>query len=130
MGLGYQPIDLGPDERVIRPSAAAGHVERTMAGGRLLMTNKRLVWQPSWYSRKVLSSAVVELEVAAIEKVDIAPPQPVQFVGGMRKRMRVHMKDGSEQLFMITGGGLNGYTAELTAAVSAASSSQTQSPSR
>jgi hypothetical protein len=92
-----------------------------MPGGRLLLTNARLIWLPSVVARHAASkSADVQLDLTAIERVEVAPRRPLDFVGGMRRRVRVQMHDGTEHQFMITTGRAAPYAARLQAAVAKA----------
>jgi hypothetical protein len=112
--------ELLPGEREVNGPRAAGHVEPgyAMPGGRLLLTNMRLIWIPSALARRAASKSVeVRLDLTAIAQVDIAPRRPLDFVGGMRRRVRVRLHDGSEHQFMISLGLAAPYAARLQALV-------------
>jgi hypothetical protein len=114
---------LNAGEREVDGPRAAGHVQPgyAMPGGQLLLTNARLIWIPSAIARRSASKSVeVRLDLAAIAKVDVAPRRPLDFVGGMRRRVRVQLNDGTEHQFMITTGRAAPYAARLQAAVAEA----------
>lgn len=113
---------LLPGEREVDGPRAAGHVEagRAMPGGRLLLTNARLIWIPSWYARRASKSAELRLDLAAISSVDVGPRPVLPFVGGMRRRVRVRLQDGTEHQFMITTGRTAAYATQLQAMVAEA----------
>ena len=111
---------LVPGEREVDGPRPAGHVEPgyAMPGGRLLLTNARLIWLPSAVASRAASKSVeVQLDLTAIARVEVAPRRPLDFVGGMRRRVRVQMNDGTEHQFMITTGRAAPYAARLQAAV-------------
>jgi hypothetical protein len=114
---------LVPGERELNGPRPAGHVEPgyAMPGGRLLLTNARLIWMPSAFARRGASKSLeVQLDLTAIARVEVAPRRPLDFVGGMRRRVRVQMHDGTEHQFMITTGRAAPYAARLQAAVAEA----------
>jgi len=88
-----------------------------MPGGRLYLTNMRLIWQPSPYSSRVLNCTEVQLPISEIETVDIPRRRWTLTVGGTRRRMRVRMRNGEEHFFMLTMGGLRKYANKLAALV-------------
>lgn len=91
-----------------------------MPGGRLYLTNKRLIWQPSPFARRVQKLNDVVIPLLEIEKVDVPRRMWTLAVGGTRRRMRVRMRNGEEQFFMLTMGGVRKYAAKLAIQVGSA----------
>jgi hypothetical protein len=88
---------------------------------RLLLTHARLIWIPSLVARRAASKSVeVRLDLAAIAQVEITPRRPLDFVGGMRRKVRVRLKDGTEHQFMVTTGRAATYAHQLQAAIAEA----------
>lgn len=115
----YPALELQPGERAVDRVRAAGHAAPGhMPGGRLHLTNMRLIWQPSPYSRRVLRCGDVQLMLSEIEIVDVPSRRWTPTIGGTRNRMRVRMRSGEEHSFMLTMGGLRKYANRVATLVS------------
>ena len=119
----YPPLELQPGEREVERVRAAGHAAPGhMPGGRLYLTNMRLIWQPSPYSRRVLRCSEVQLPLSEVDTVDIPSRRWTLTIGGTRSRMHVRMSSGEEHSFMLTMGGLRRYAIRLETLVTEAKS--------
>jgi hypothetical protein len=116
----YPALELQPGEREVERARAAGHaVPGHMPGGRLHLTNLRLIWQPSPFSRRVLRCSDLQLMLSEMETVDVPSRRWTLAIGGARGRMRVRMRNGEEHFFMLTMGGLRQYANKVATLVNA-----------
>lgn len=94
--------DLLPDEKEVWSRLANRTQGRWRAvGGKLFLTNKRVIFLPYFFDA-MLSGDQWLVERSNVAKVDTVQPDGGMFSGGLRERVRVSLKDGSESLFVVT----------------------------
>lgn len=70
-------------------------------GGKLHVTDQRLVFLPQGFD-KSLAGKDWSAALSSIREVGEAPMNPRHFFGGgLRKRLRVSLADGGEELFVV-----------------------------
>jgi hypothetical protein len=94
---------LEPDE-VLRWKARANHVEgpwyslygfQAAAGGQLIVTNRRIFFQPSRADRAT-GAERWDLPLGAITGIEVIDPAGSAFAGGMRERLGIRTENGVE----------------------------------
>lgn len=93
-------IDLASDEEIRLTRLAALSEGRTAKGGRLVVTSKRVVFQPSLRSR-IFGVAALTIPRPAIASVWIEPQRSGLFTGGLRHRVVVQLDDGAQYHFAV-----------------------------
>jgi hypothetical protein len=94
------PIELAADEQIRRTWLAARSKERTATGGRLFLTNQRVVFRPGLRNR-IFGADEVSFERSAIVDVQVEPQRSGLFNGGFRHRVLVRLNDGIEHHFVV-----------------------------
>ena len=93
-------------EEVIALRVFANHTEGyTARGGRLWLTDKRLVFHPHALD-KGLGARSVDIPLSQITGVGKEPAgcgPGAWFSGGLRARLRIETSDGSKHLFVVNG---------------------------
>ncbi len=86
--------ELEPSEQVLLRKAANRSQGRRSVGGRLTVTDRRLMFKPTIFDSLLFGKAwsANRDEVAGVGAADR---------GGMRKRLCVRTSDGDEQLFVV-----------------------------
>jgi hypothetical protein len=94
-------VEAEPDERIVW-SQLANRVQSShrAVGGKLFLTDRRLVFCPHWVDA-ALGGKAWSLPVADIAGVGITPKGGDLFAGGLRDRLRIELVEGGEQLFVI-----------------------------
>ena len=94
-------LEAEPDERVVW-SQLANRVQSShrAVGGKLFLTDRRLVFCPHWVDAAT-GGKTWSLPLANIARVGITPKGGDRFAGGLRDRLRVELVDGGQQLFVI-----------------------------
>lgn len=103
MGIINPRPKLEPDE-VLRWKARANHVEgpsyalygmKSAAGGQLIVTNRRIFFQPGRADRAT-GAKRWELPLDAVAGIEVVARDGEPFAGGMRKRLGIQSADGVE----------------------------------
>jgi hypothetical protein len=94
MGWFVKEPELDPGERVVTTKAANRAQGRRSVGGRLTVTDRRLIFMPN------LVDSILAGRSWSVAKGDVAG---VGEAAGMRKRLRVRTNDGGEELFLVKG---------------------------
>jgi hypothetical protein len=94
-------VEAEPDERLVW-SQLANRVQSShrAVGGKLILTDRRLVFCPHWVDAAT-GGKTWSLPLADIARVGITPKGGDRFAGGLRDRLRIELVDGGEQLFVI-----------------------------
>jgi hypothetical protein len=93
----HPQIELQADERIVVPARKAVHTDRgRKAGGKLLITDSRLIFNANFLDSWFFASVVVGL--TDIANVDVASRSYNAYDGGLARRLDVHLRDGSEHL--------------------------------
>ena len=117
----HPQIDLEPGERIVVPSRKAVHTDRgRKAGGELLITDSRLIFNANFLDSWFFASLAVNL--TDISNVDVASRSYNPYDGGLARRVHIHVRDGSEHLFVLATGGVKDYADNLNALVQRAAS--------
>jgi len=94
------PLEDGETERT---SLLANHSRGGIAvGGKLVITNRRLVFRPGRVDRK-LGAKVWSVPLAHITEIGKRKRTWNPFDGGLRTRLRIVTHDGAEHLFVVNG---------------------------
>ena len=92
--------DLEPDEHVRISRLAAMAQGRTTKGGRLIVTNQRVLFRPRRFDR-LFGAHDLTVSRAAVAAIEIAPRTRGPFDGGLRRRLAIRLRDGTEHLFVV-----------------------------
>ncbi len=94
-------VESEPEEHVVW-SQLANRVQSShrAVGGKLFLTDRRLVFCPHWVDA-VTGGKTWSLPVANIARLGITPKGGDLFAGGLRDRLRIELVDGEQQLFVI-----------------------------
>jgi hypothetical protein len=93
-------LELLPGEVIEWKRGAARSIqERTTNAGMLYVTSMRVVFVPNVFNLR--SRSEWETSRSAIAAVDEKAPTHVPFSGGMRRRLTLELRDGSEQFFVV-----------------------------
>jgi hypothetical protein len=81
----------------------ANHAEgRTARGGRLFVTDRRLVFEPHAVERFLTRASRVDIRWTTVARVHVAPRTlRGLFGGGLRRRLAVTRQDGSCERFVV-----------------------------
>lgn len=71
-------------------------------GGRLGLTNRRLVFEPHPVERGLTRASSLTLRLPEIGAADVAPRSWQLFSGGLRRRLRIQLAGGSQELFVVS----------------------------
>lgn len=100
MGAWVQEIVLGPGETLVWRCAANWSHQGLAAGGYLALTSTSLVFQPNRVD--ATWTGPWRLPLAAVARVGVQPVTWSHFFsGGLRRRMRLDLVDGSVALLVI-----------------------------
>lgn len=91
---------LNPAEELLSSRFANHSQGRVARGGRLLLTSERLLFHPHLFDR-LLGGRDLDLQRADVVDVDVAPRTGGRFDGGRRHRLRIRLRDGSVELFVV-----------------------------
>jgi hypothetical protein len=91
---------LNPEEELLSSRFANHSQERVARGGRLRLTSERLLFHPHLFDR-LLGGRDLDLQRADVVDVDVAPRTGGRFDGGRRHRLRIRLRDGSVELFVV-----------------------------
>jgi hypothetical protein len=96
-------VKLDDDERLLLTRWINHTQGRTARGGRLFVTDRRLVFQPHATERALSHATLVEIPWDQVADVIIAPRGfgPGPFTGGLRRRLKITRLDGSAEFFVI-----------------------------
>jgi hypothetical protein len=101
MGLFVPRPKLENGEQLIFKFVANHSRGNRAVGGRVFVTNRRLVFSPNIVDRMTLQKEW-HWPSDAIEEVGVADPTTeLLFSGGMRRRLRVRLNNGAEELFVV-----------------------------
>ena len=103
MGWFVKEPELDPGEQVVTTKAANRAQGKRSVGGRLTVTDRRLIFMPNVID-SILAGRAWSIPKADVAGVGAAP--------GMRKRLRVRTSDGGEELFVVNG--LDEFVSQLT----------------
>ncbi len=96
----HVPLEPGEVEQL---ALLANHsVGWRAVGGKLVVTDRRLVFRPNRVDRG-LGGKVWTAPLGAILEVGRKPPTFGLFNGGLRSRLRIVTSDGAEHLFVVDG---------------------------
>jgi len=96
-------VELRDSESLISRSRANRTVGRRSLGGRLYLTDQRLVFEPHLIDRLVSRGRVLDVVLTNVAAVDVAPRGAGLFDGGLfRERLRVQLTDGADELFVVS----------------------------
>jgi hypothetical protein len=73
---------------------------RTTKGGRLIVTNHRVLFRPRRFDR-LFGARDLTVPRAAVAAIEIAPRTRGLFDGGLRRRLAIRLRDGTEHLFVV-----------------------------
>jgi hypothetical protein len=73
---------------------------RTTKGGRLLVTNHRVLFRPRAFD-KLFGARDVSVPRSQVAGVDVAPRSRRLLHGGLRRRLVIRLRDGTEHLFVV-----------------------------
>ena len=73
---------------------------RTTKGGRLIVTNDRILFRPRRFDR-LFGARDLAVPRAAVAEIEVAPRTRGLFDGGLRRRLAIRMGDGTEHLFVV-----------------------------
>ena len=73
---------------------------RMTKGGRLLVTNQRVLFQPRALD-KLFGARELSVPRASVVSVDVAPRTRGLLNGGLRRRLVIRLHDGTEHLFVV-----------------------------
>jgi hypothetical protein len=102
-----------PDTETLAPNLMAPTTARSgfrrdyrrgnrAVGGRLFLTNQRLVFAPQWVERLTGQKGEWSCPLGTVERIAAAPRSlALPFSGGARRRLSVHLKDGTDELFVV-----------------------------
>ena len=80
----------------------ANRVEAGAArGGRLYLTNRRLVFEPHDLEVRLTDAAFFQLSVDDLVVADVAPRTWNRLDGGLRRRLRIRTRSGDAELFVV-----------------------------
>ena len=94
-------LELRESEALIFRRRANRTVGRRARGGRLYLTDQRLVFEPSLLERLLSRKGFWEASLANVATVDVAPPGGGRFDGSAIRRLRIRQTDGLEELFVV-----------------------------
>ena len=101
MGIWVRGPDLSQSETVVWNRAANRTQSRGRAvGGRLYLTQERLVFEPNRLDA-LTGGAGWQTPLGRIAGVGSQAPDGNAFSGGMRTRLRLDLADGSVELFVV-----------------------------
>jgi hypothetical protein len=94
-------VEAEPDERVVW-SQLANRVQSShpAVGGKLFLTDRRLVFCPHWVDAAT-GGKTWSWPLVNISGVGITPKGGDRFAGGLRDRLRIESFDSGQQLFVI-----------------------------
>ena len=69
-------------------------------GGRLLVTNQRVLFRPRAFDR-LFGARDVSIPRSAVAEVNVAPRTHRLFNGGLRRRLAIRLRDGTEHFFVV-----------------------------
>lgn len=114
-------LELLADESVVVTARRAVHTDRSRkAQGKLLVTDRRLIFQTNWLDSWFFSPLAVEL--SEIASVDVASRTYNVYDGGLARRLDIHLHDGTEHLFVLSSGEVDQYAARLETLVAQSNS--------
>lgn len=93
----YAGIDLGQGETVLLEKAANIRKAVEYAGGKMTLTNRRLVVRPHALN---INSDTVDIPL-----VNIASVEPFNVLGLVPTGLKINLKDGSDQRLVVWGRG-------------------------
>jgi hypothetical protein len=101
MGIWVRGPDLGQSEKVVWNRAANRTQSRGRAvGGRLYLTQERLVFEPNRVDA-ITGGSSWQAALGHIAGVSSQAPDGNAFSGGLRTRLRLDLADGSVELFVV-----------------------------
>ncbi len=92
--------DLGPEEEIRINRLAAMAQGRTTKGGRLIVTSHRVLFRPRRLDR-LFGAHELTVSRAAVASIEVAPRTRGLFDGGLRHRLAIRLRDGTEHLFVV-----------------------------
>lgn len=102
MGIFVRSPQLSGAERVLWKKAANRTQGGRSVGGRLYLTDTRLIFQPNRFDA-VTNGRPWSAPLAGIERVSTEAPDGSPFSGGLRTRLRLDLSDGDTEFFVING---------------------------
>lgn len=99
-------IELLDGEEVVWSKSASRHGETIATGGKLFLTERRLLWAPNWYFGS-LGVGTVELPLTEVAAVDVDTGEfkgilRTLVTGGSSNRLRVEDEDGDVETWSIS----------------------------
>jgi hypothetical protein len=91
---------LTADEHVQITRLASMAQGRMTKGGRLFVTNHRVLFRPHVIDR-LFGARDVSMPRSEVAEVDVAPRTRGLFDGGLRRRLVIRLRDGNEHLFVV-----------------------------
>jgi hypothetical protein len=108
----HPQVDITTGERIVVPARKAVHTDQgRKAGGKLLITDRRLIFNTNFLDSWFFAS--VAMDLADISSVDVASRSYNAYDGGLARRLDIHLHDGSEHLFVLASGGVGQYADHL-----------------
>lgn len=107
MGIFFKPAQLAGDETLIWKKLANRTQGARAVGGRLFLTDRRLMFQPNRIDA-VLRGRAWSTPLTLIERVGYEDPDGSLFSGGLfsgglRTRLRIDLVGGGTELFVVNG---------------------------
>jgi hypothetical protein len=102
MGIFVRSPQLSGAESVLWKKAANRTQGGRSVGGRLYLTDTRLIFQPNRFDA-VTKGHPWSVPLAGIESVSTEAPDGSPFSGGLRTRLRLDLSDGDSAFFVING---------------------------
>jgi hypothetical protein len=94
-------VEAEPEEQVVWSKLANRTQSANRAvGGKLFLTDRRLVFCPHWIDA-MFAGRTWDVPLSAITRASVAPKGGGGLGGGMRDRLRIELAEGGEQLFVI-----------------------------
>jgi hypothetical protein len=93
-------VGLAPDEHVRLTRLAAMAQGRVTKGGRLVVTNQRVLFRPRALD-KLFGARELSVPRSSVTGIDVAPRSRSLFDGGLRRRLVLGLHDGTEHRFVV-----------------------------
>src|SRR5436305_5062688 len=94
-------VEAEPDEQVVWSQLANRTQSSARAvGGKLFLTDRRLVFCPHWVDA-AMRGRTWDVPLASVAAFGIAPKGGDRFGGGLRDRLRIELLHGGNELFVV-----------------------------
>jgi len=117
MGIWVRPLRIKGDERLIWQVPCNWEQGGAARGGRLGVTSQALIFEPNRIDA-LTGGKSRRLPLSDIQSVEVEPGGRPSFSGGLRRRLRVNLRDGTYELLLVNN--LGARLADIQAAVAGA----------